>query len=44
MPAKAAAGKKLSGEEEARNKANAEDDIVSDEYKQALRRECRKLE
>jgi len=37
-------GKKLSGEDEARNRANAVDDIVDEEYRQALRRECRKLE
>lgn len=46
MPPKgtAAGAKKLSGVDAAANAANAVDDIVDEEYKIALRRECRKLE
>jgi hypothetical protein len=39
-----AKGKARSPEEEARFKANAVDDIMDDEYKKNLRKECRKLE
>ena len=44
MPPKGPAPKKGGAKNDALTKANAVDDIVDEEYKIALRRECRKLE